>query len=66
MPLSEKSQRADYVLDNTGDKETLKRQTTELCIELEKITYKQKMLRPFLIFLFTVGVLYYCLAYLFL
>jgi len=66
MPLADKCQKADYVLDNSGDKETLKRQTTDLCIELEKITYKQRMLRPFVIFLFTIGLLYYCFAYFFL
>ena len=65
MPLGEKCQRADFVLNNTGDKEELKRQTFDLCIELDKITLKQKMLRPFLI-LFSIGVIYFCLTSLFL
>ena len=58
MPLNEKCERADIVLDNSGDKEELKRQSFDLCVELNKLSLNQKMLRAFFVFLFSVGVMY--------
>ena len=62
MPLKDKCERADFVLDNSGDREALKRQTFDLCVELNRLSMNQKMLRAFCIFLFAVVIIYWVIT----
>lgn len=62
MPLEEKCRKADFVLDNSGDKELLKRLTLELYADLNKLSLNQKMFRAYFLLLFTVGIIYFLLT----
>ena len=63
MPLEEKCRKADIVLDNSGDKDLLREQTLKLYAELNQVSMKQKHLRAYCIFLFSVGVMYFMITY---
>lgn len=58
IPLEEKCQKADIVIDNSGDREILRQEALKLCAELNRISLNQKMLRAYCIFLLAVGVMY--------
>ena len=58
MPLEEKCQKADIVVDNSGDRDSLQQETLKLCAELNRISLNQKMLRAYGLFLLAVGLMY--------
>ncbi len=58
MPLEEKCRKADLVLDNSGGIGLLENLVKDLYAELNRITYDQRMLRAFLVFLITVCIMY--------
>lgn len=62
MPLEEKRRKADIVVDNTRGRDALQQEALKLSAELNQISLRQKMLRAYCIFLFTVVVMYFLIT----
>lgn len=62
MPLEEKCRKADLVVDNSGDKETLRQLVLKLCADLNQISLNQKMVRAYCLFLVAVAAMYFLIT----
>lgn len=58
MPLSEKCRKADFIVDNSNEKELTRQHTYTLFGQMQRLSYHQLMLRKFLLLLVGIGILY--------
>ena len=58
MPLSEKCRKADFVVDNSNERDLTRQHTYTLYGQMQRLAFHQKMLRRFLMIIVCLGIVY--------
>ena len=58
MPLSEKCRKADFIVDNSNEKDLTRQHTYTLYAQMQRLAIRQKILRRFLLFVIGLGIVY--------
>lgn len=58
MPLSEKCRKADFIIDNSNEKDLTRQHTYTLYGQMQRLAFRQKMLRRFLLIIIGLGIVY--------
>ena len=58
MPLSEKCRKADFIVDNSNEKDLTRQHTYTLYAQMQRLAFRQKMLRRYLLIILGLGIVY--------
>ena len=58
MPLSEKCRKADFIVDNSNERDLTRQHTYTLFAQMQRLSYHQKMLRRMLTMLVALAIVY--------
>ena len=59
MPLNEKCRKADFIVDNTNEKELTRQHTYTLFAQMQRLAYHQLILRRMIVIFIGMGIVYY-------
>lgn len=59
MPLSEKCRKADFIIDNSNERNLTRQHTYTLYTQMQRLSFHQLMLRRLLLVIVALGIVYY-------
>ena len=65
MPLSEKYRKADFIVDNTNEKELTRQHTYTLFAQMQGLAYHQFILRRMIVIFIGIGIVYFVFNFLY-